>query len=212
MDGYSEEYYDSSKVSGNSEVFLTKQIHQQRKGEKQMTREELTKLTVKELDQMCKDYGFPRYKGKTHLNKTEMINNLLRITTEDVTETKVKEQHEEVLANDSSKDVYIQNAKIGSLIAFLDKKKLTRTGKIVEINSEKKHITVELKSGKKFYILYDDVLWVTTDENRRWPKKILYALKESQQRIEEEYKNKINNCDVSPESIEKLNQKFRLTK
>ena len=42
-----------------------------------MTREELTKLTVKELDQMCKEKELPRYKGKTHLNKTEMINNIL---------------------------------------------------------------------------------------------------------------------------------------
>ena len=172
-----------------------------------MTKEELTKLTVKELDQMCKEKGLPRYKGKTHLNKTEMINNILGSEKETI----VEDQQEEILANDSSKDIYIQNAKIGSLIAFLDKKKLTRTGKITEINSEKRHITVELKSGKKFYILFEDVLWVTTDENRRWPKKILYALKESQQKIEEEYKNKINGA-VSDEEIEKLNKKFRITK
>ena len=172
-----------------------------------MTKEELTKLTVKELDQMCKEKGLPRYKGKTHLNKTEMINNILGSEKKTI----VEDQQEEILANDSSKDIYIQNAKIGSLIAFLDKKKLTRTGKITEINSEKRRITVELKSGKKFYILFEDVLWVTTDENRRWPKKILYALKESQQKIEEEYKNKINGA-VSDEEIEKLNKKFRITK
>jgi hypothetical protein len=176
-----------------------------------MTKEELTKLTVKELDQMCKEHNLPRYKGKNHLSKTELINNLLEIITEDVTETKVEDQQEEILANDSSKDIYIQNAKIGSLIAFLDKKKLTRTGKITEINSEKRHITVELKSGKKFYILFEDVLWVTTDDNRRWPKKILYALKESQQKIEEDYRNKINS-GVSEESIRKLNEKFKVAR
>lgn len=179
-----------------------------------MTKEELTKLTVKELDQMCKEKGLPRYKGKTHLNKTEMINNILekkREKAEEILNT-VEVYQEEVLANDSSKDVYIQNAKIGSLIAFLDRKKLTRTGKIIEINSKARHITVELKSGKKFYILYDDVLWVTTDENRRWPKKILYALKESQQRIEEDYKNKVNNKGITDKDIEKLNQKFRIAK
>ena len=176
-----------------------------------MTKEELTKLTVKELDQMCKEHNLPRYKGKNHLNKTELINNLLEIITEDVTETKVEEKQEEILANDSSKDVYIQNAKIGSLIAFLDKKKLTRTGKIVEINSEKRHITVELKSGKKFYILFEDVLWVTTDDNRRWPKKILYALKESQQKIEEEYKIKVHGT-VSDDEVKRLNEKFKITR
>lgn len=175
-----------------------------------MTKEELTKLTVKELDQMCKDMDLPRYKGKTHLNKNEMIDNILGVEIfED--RTKVEDQQEETLANESLKDNYIYNAKIGSIIAFVDKKNFTRTGKIVELNSEKRHITVELKSGKKFYIQFDDVLWVTTDENKRWPKKILYALKESQQKIEEEYKNKMNNV-VSDESIKRLNEKFRIAK
>lgn len=175
-----------------------------------MTKEELTKLTVKELDQMCKDMNLPRYKGKTHLNKNEMIDNILGVEIfED--RTKVEDQQEETLANESLKDNYIYNAKIGSIIAFVDKKNFTRTGKIVELNSEKRHITVELKSGKKFYIQFDDVLWVTTDENKRWPKKILYALKESQQKIEEEYKNKMNNV-VSDESIKRLNEKFRIAK
>lgn len=172
-----------------------------------MTREELTNFTVKELDQMCKEKGLPRYKGKTHLNKSEMINNILGSEKETI----VEDQQEEILANDSSKDIYIQNAKIGSLIAFLDKKKLTRTGKIVEINSEKRHITVELKSGKKFYILFEDVLWVTTDDNRRWPKKILYALKESQLKIEEEYKIKVHGT-VSDDEIKRLNEKFKITR
>ena len=172
-----------------------------------MQKEQLTKLTVKELDQMCKEKGLPRYKGKTHLNKAEMINNLLGT----IEENNVEDQHEETLANESLKDTYIHNAKAGSLIAFLDKKKLTRTGKIIEINSETRHITVELKSGKKFYILFDDVLWVTTDENRRWPKKILYALKESQQKIEEDYHNKIKS-GISEEAIKKLNEKFKVAK
>lgn len=173
-----------------------------------MTKEELTKLTVKELDQMCKEKGLPRYKGKTHLNKTEMINNLLGT----VEETIVEEHHEETLANESFKDSYIRNAEVNRLIAFLDMKKLTRTGKIVENNSEKRRITVELKSGKKFYITYDDVLWVTSEDNKRWPKKILYALKESQQKIEEDYKNKISNKGITDKDVEKLNQKFRMTK
>lgn len=173
------------------------------------TKEELLKCSVKDLDRMCKMKGLPRYKGKTHLKKEELINNLLGTIPE---ETKVEDQHEDTLANDfSKKDVYIQNAKIGSLIAFVDKKKLTRTGKISEINSENKHITVELRSGKKFYILFEDVLWVTSEENRRWPKKILYALKESQQKIEQDYQNKLNSLP-SEESIKRLNEKLKVAK
>lgn len=167
-----------------------------------MTREELTKLTAKELDQMCREKDLPRYKGKNHLNKTEMINNLLGTVKE---ETKVEVQQEEALASESSNDSYIEKAEIGALIAFVDKKNLTRSGKIVEKDPEKRHITVALKSGRKFYINYENVLWVTSEENRRWPKKILFALKESQQKIEEAYKNSL---EITNDSLERLKNKM----
>lgn len=171
-----------------------------------MTREELTKLTAKELDQMCREKDLPRYKGKNHLNKTEMINNLLGTVKEEKEETKVEVQQEEALASESSNDdSYIEKAEVGTLIAFVDKKNLTRSGKIVEKDSEKRHITVELKSGRKFFITYDNVLWVTSEENRRWPKKILFALKESQQKIEEAYKNSL---EITNDSLERLKNKM----
>lgn len=170
-----------------------------------MTREELTRCSVKDLDQMCKMEGLPRYKGKTHLKKEEMINNLLGTVKEEKEETKVEVQQEEALASESSNDSYIEKAEIGALIAFVDKKNLTRSGKIVEKDSEKRHITVALKSGRKFFITYDNVLWVTSEENRRWPKKILFALKESQQKIEEAYKN---NLEITNDSLERLKNKM----
>lgn len=154
-----------------------------------MNKEELTKLTVKELDQMCKEKDLPRYKGKTHLNKTEMINNLLGT----VEEEKVEDQQEVVLAKETSTDKkqYVENAEAGTIIAFRDKKGRTRSGKIFENNKEKETITVELRSGRKFYITYPDVIWVTSEDNKRWPKDVLKLLKESQQEIEQEY-NKRN--------------------
>jgi hypothetical protein len=149
-----------------------------------MKKEELTKLTVKELDQMCKEKDLPRYKGKTHLNKMEMINNLLG------TEAKTSEAEEVILAKETSTDKkqYVENAEAGTIIAFRDKKGRIRSGKITENNKEKENLVVELKSGRKFYITYLDVIWVTSDDNKRWPKEVLKLLKESQQEIENEYK------------------------
>lgn len=152
-----------------------------------MTKEQLTKLTAKELDQLCREKDLPRYKGKTHLNKTEMINNLLG------TEVETSEAEEVVLAKETSTDnkkQYVESAEVGTIIAFRDKKGRTRSGKISENNKEKESLTVELRSGRKFFIAYTDVLWVTSEDNKRWPKEILKLLKESQREIEAEYEKR----------------------
>lgn len=149
-----------------------------------MSEQELRKLKVAELDQICKDYGLPRYKGKTHLNKAEMIQNIIWYEAEKVEET------EEVLAKDSSKQRYIENAEVGSIVAFNDKRGRTRSGKIVKNDSEKKMFDIEIKSGRIFYVLYNEILWVTTEDNKRWPKDILRLLKESQRQIVEDFKNR----------------------
>ena len=144
-----------------------------------MNKEELKKLTVKELDVICKERNLPRYKGKTHLNKNEMIEQILG-----------NESSEEVLAKVSSnKGRYIEKAELGSLIAFKDKRELVRTGKIIENNLDKRTITVQIKSGKNFYITYDDVIWVTTEDNKKWPKDVLNLLKESQRKIEKQFES-----------------------
>ena len=152
-----------------------------------MNKEELTKLTVKELDQMCKEKDLPRYKGKTHLNKAEMINNLLGTVEE-----KLEDQQDVILAKETSTDKkqYVESAEVGTIIAFRDKKGRTRSGKISENNKEKESLTVELRSGRKFFIAYADVLWVTSEDNKRWPKEILKLLKESQREIEAEYEKR----------------------
>lgn len=151
-----------------------------------MSKEELMKLSVKELDSICKEKDLPRYKGKTHLNKSEMIENILWV--EDNDEAKVEAtENEEVLAKESSKIKYVN---IDQIVAFKDKKGYVRSGKITNIVDD--DIDVQLKSGRMFHVSIQNIIWVTTEDNRRWPKSILIMLKETQKRIEEEYKARHN--------------------
>ena len=164
-----------------------------------MSKEELMKLSVKELDSICKEKDLPRYKGKTHLNKSEMVENILWV--EDcISEEKTEAVEEEVLAKESSKEKYI---KIGQIIAFRDKKDYVRSGKICNITDG--NIDVQLKSGRMFRIANQDIIWVTTEENKRWPKSVLIMLKETQKRIEEEYKKR---HDISNEDLLVLSKKM----
>lgn len=151
-----------------------------------MNKEELGKLSVKQLDELCKERNLQRYNHKKHLTKAELINNLLG--TEEPAKTQV----------DEKKKNYVVNAPVGTIIVFKDRKGYTRSGKITVNNVEKETLEAELKSGRKFYIKYDEVLWVTSEDNNRFPKDILIMLKESQKAIEEDFKRKINvtNSDV----------------
>lgn len=164
-----------------------------------MSKEELMKLSVKELDSICKEKDLPRYKGKNHLNKSEMVENILWVE-DPVSEEKTEAVEEEVLAKESSKLKYV---KIDQIIAFRDKKGYVRSGKICNIIDD--NIDVQLKSGRMFRIANQDIIWVTTEENKRWPKSVLIMLKETQKRIEEEYKKR---HDISNEDLLVLSKKM----
>lgn len=157
------------------------------------------KLTAKELDAICKEKDLPRYKGKNHLNKTEMVENILWLDNSN-SEEKTEAVNEEVLAKESSKEKYV---KIDQIVAFKDKKDYVRSGKICNITDN--NIDVQLKSGRIFHVTINDIIWAITDNNRRWPRNVLIMLKETQKRIEEEYKKR---HDISNEDLLALSKKM----
>lgn len=163
-----------------------------------MSKEELMKLTVKELDSICKEKDLPRYKGKNHLNKTEMVENILWLENP-ISEEKT-EAVEEVLAKESSKEKYV---KVDQIVAFRDKKNYVRSGKICNIADN--NIDVQLKSGRIFHVTINDIIWAITDNNKRWPRNVLIMLKETQKRIEEEYKKR---HDITNEDLLALSKKM----
>ena len=148
-----------------------------------MSLEELKKLTAKELDSKAKELGLPRYKGKKHLTKDELIQSILESNTSG-------EEKEDCLAKEfSDKLLYIGKAKVEDIVAFKDKRDLVRSGKITKNDTENQKMVIQIKSGKTFFVTYSDILWVTTEENKKWPKEILKLLKESQKKIEEQFQN-----------------------
>lgn len=147
-----------------------------------MSQEELKKLTAKELDSKAKELGLPRYKGKKHLTKSELIESIMNNTS--------GEEKEDCLAKEfSDKLLYIGKAKVDDIIAFKDKRDLVRSGKITKNDVDNQKMVIQIKSGKVFYVSYSDVLWVTTEDNKKWPKEILKLLKESQKKIVENFNN-----------------------
>lgn len=148
-----------------------------------MSKEELNNLKVKELEEICKKKNLPRYKGKKKLTKEQLIEEICEVTKE------VNCLAKECTIDMTKKARYIENAKAGDIVAFKDKRGLTRSGMIKEINGNS--FTIELKSGRKFYILSNEIVWLTTDENKKWPKDVLHELKESQRIIKENFEKKI---------------------
>ena len=90
---------------------------------------------------------------------------------------------EDVLAKEFSnskvrevKEEYIENANIGTLVAFVDENGKARTAAIVNRSTKSKKIKVETEFGREFIVPYDKVLWVR-GKNERWPKGVYNMLK-----------------------------------
>jgi len=71
------------------------------------------------------------------------------------------------------KSSYINNATVGSLIAFKVNETKMLSAKIEEVGSN--NFVVMTKNGIRFNVLHRDVTWVKTGD--RWPKGIYLALK-----------------------------------
>lgn len=154
-----------------------------------MSRKELEAKTKKELSEICKEMGLPRYKGKTEISKVEMIDNILANldttkesseqepvaeTQEDVVEEKSMEELKKEFC-DKPKEQYIENATVGTLIAFLEDNGKPNTAALVNRSSSRKQLKLETQYGKQFIIPYSQVLWVRT--TKKWPNGVYKLLK-----------------------------------
>lgn len=166
-------------------------------------KEELLKLTNANLVAMCKERGIPVYKGKTKMNKNEMVDNLIAFgkenpTEEEVTSPELKEELKEVIEKAKEnpiyytkdvedvtkvtpwiigdKDEFIENAQVGTLMAFLDGKGKPRSGKMVNRSAKRREVKLVTEYDAEFIVSYDSILWVKNGS--RWPKMVYQMLKE----------------------------------
>lgn len=73
------------------------------------------------------------------------------------------------------KQKYIENLKVGDLVAFrlYENDAKNFSGKVIKIGVT--HVEIETKNGKKFFIEKTNITWINT--NGRWPRHIITALR-----------------------------------
>lgn len=165
----------------------------------------LSELKVKDLEQVCKQIGIPYYCKKRHLTKNEMIENIeasgyefeiqeaevpnvvVSVETE-TQETNVEKETTVVEVEDKplpdpetffhtkDKERYIENAEVGTLIAFMDEKGKPRTAALVNRSSKRKVLKVVTEFNWEFIVPYEKVLWVK--QGGKWPHGVYRILKE----------------------------------
>ena len=145
-----------------------------------MSEKELFLKTVKELEVICKEKHLTYYSNKKHLTKAEMIKKIMNEKSE-VSESVSEDVLAKEFSNSNSKvrevkEEYIENASIGTLVAFVDEHGKARTAAIVNRSTKSKKIKVETEFGREFIVPYDKVLWVR-GKNERWPKGVYNMLK-----------------------------------
>lgn len=142
-----------------------------------MTREQLEKMNKQELKTICEENNIPHYHGKNIFRKGEMVEAILlseeAVQTEGTADANTQSS---VDTDDGSKVDRINNAPIGTLIAFYEPgTSKANTAKITNRNKKKGLIKCETQYGKEFIVPFDNIMWVKT--GNRWPRGVYQLLK-----------------------------------
>lgn len=96
-------------------------------------------------------------------------------TTENDLGKETTTEVESIEEKESKKKSYIENVKMGTLVAFKSYTGKVKSAKVVKRSTKNRKLKVETKYGAEFIISFDDVIWVRT--NKRWPKGVYQLLK-----------------------------------
>ena len=136
-----------------------------------MSKESLENLTVVKLRAIAKEYNIS---GRWDMTKDELI---IAITKAD----------ESYIDKSSDKMKYIEEAVIGSIVAFKIDESKAKSAKIVQKSSKKRKLKLETEYGATFIVPYESVVWVKT--GNRWPRGVYEMLKGSSNEKEEVKEN-----------------------
>ena len=166
-----------------------------------MSKNELLTKTKKELFQICKELNLPRYKGKSELPKDVLIESIIA-ATEGNEEQKQDDTQQETNAVEITQEVepvveesietveevkpvkpwemldkkkHIDEAEVGTLIAFYDEKGKPRTAALVNRSSSREVVKVVTEFEREFIVPYANVIWVR--KGPRWPRAVYEILK-----------------------------------
>lgn len=148
-------------------------------------------MKVAELKQMCKEGGIRHYNGKNCFKKIELVEAILR-AEENVEDNKqsatdeIKNDNHDVEAVINKKQTanvidmeqkmpYIEQAAIGTIIAFRLPNGKVKSAKIIKRSTKNRRFMVETEYNAQYVVEYDNVVWVRAGD--RWPKGVYRLLK-----------------------------------
>lgn len=145
-------------------------------------KEQLMAMKVDELRKVASSIGI---KNAKRYKKVDLVDMIISIQNppETVAE-EVKEEKEEVAGAsdnaddsgiDSNKLRYINEAPIGTLVAFKLPNGQTKSAKIINRSTGRKKLKLETVYGKRFIVSYSDIVWVKS--TNKWPRGVYNQLK-----------------------------------
>lgn len=150
-------------------------------------KEQLMAMKVDELRKVASSIGIKNAKRYKKVDLVDMIisvQNPPEAVAEEVVE-EVKEEKEEVASGasdnaddsgiDSNKLRYINEAPIGTLVAFKLPNGQTKSAKIINRSTGHKKLKLETVYGKQFIVSYSDIVWVKS--TNKWPRGVYNQLK-----------------------------------
>lgn len=152
-------------------------------------KEQLMAMKVDELRKVASSIGIKNVKRYKKVDLVDMIisvQNPPEEVAEEVVE-EVKEEKEEVASVsgntnnadddgiDSNKLRYINEAPIGTLVAFKLPNGQTKSAKIINRSTGRKKLKLETVYGKQFVVSYSDIVWVKS--TNKWPRGVYNQLK-----------------------------------
>lgn len=145
-------------------------------------KEQLMAMKVDELRKVASSIGIKNAKRYKKMDLVDMIISVQNPPEEVVEE--VKEEKEEVASVsdnadddgiDSNKLRYINEAPIGTLVAFKLPNGQTKSAKIINRSTGRKKLKLETVYGKQFVVSYSDIVWVKS--TNKWPRGVYNQLK-----------------------------------
>lgn len=128
--------------------------------------ENLEKKTRDELRVIAKELDI---KGRGHMTKDQLVQAIAGATSSEAVETS------DDVSSSSNKMKYVENAEIGTIVAFKLPDGRVKSAKIERRSTSHRKLKLVTQYGAGFVVSYDDVIWVRT--TKRWPKGVYNMLK-----------------------------------
>lgn len=144
-------------------------------------KEQLMEMKVDELRKVASSIGI---KNAKRYKKVDLVNMIISQNPPEAVVEEVKEEKEEVAGVsddtdndgiDSNKLRYINEAPIGTLVAFKLPNGQTKSAKIINRSTGRKKLKLETVYGKQFIVSYSDIVWVKS--TNKWPRGVYNQLK-----------------------------------